>query len=81
MSVNKLLLSLIAVALLVIAFGQSRHVMEIKNYLVPSKSDIILNVSHSDEAYRSCLRKVSAGVGVVNINQMQKCAEDTGYGK
>lgn len=41
-----------------------------------------VEVEHVGEnEYRACLRREAGMVGVVSLKQMQKCAEETGYGE
>lgn len=68
----------ICLTLLVCLLGLSRTNL-IRDYLRQEHTAQL--AKPSGESYRACLKRESAGLGVTNIQQMQKCEEETSNGK
>jgi len=66
--------------LALLAIGHTSLVTDLRNYMKGTQSDLSLDV-YAENAYRACLHRESGSVGVTTLQQMNKCKEESGYGR
>lgn len=82
MKLGTVVRTILSVTLLIVALSLLKCALDTRTFVAETQSAVdTKTMSQREIDYRVCLKRKAGMVGVVSTKQMQKCKEETGYGK